>query len=120
MTVWAKSWGEVIEDCSSRLRFFQEKLNYTASHSSGKKFLTDTYPKFIPNFTKDENISAEGEQDDADADSPQFRHLPQTQTPPLIPSALGEESKLPVRGSGGRSELAAFTGCFRCRFTTRM
>jgi hypothetical protein len=56
MTVWAKSWGEVIEDCSSRLRFFQERLNYTASHSYGKQFLTDTYPKFIPTFNKDESI----------------------------------------------------------------
>lgn len=52
MTVWAKSWSEVIEDCYSRLRFFQERLNYNASHSSGKQFLQTTYPKFIPSFDK--------------------------------------------------------------------
>jgi hypothetical protein len=55
MTVWAKSWSEVIEQCSARLRFFQERLNYNASQSSGKQLLRDTYPKFIPNFAKDEN-----------------------------------------------------------------
>jgi len=53
MTVWAKSWSEIIEECSARLRFFQERLNYNASQSSGKQFLKDTYPKFIPSFAKD-------------------------------------------------------------------
>ena len=54
MTVWAKSWSEIIEECSSRLRFFQERLNYNASQSSGKQFLRDAYPKFIPSFTPTE------------------------------------------------------------------
>jgi hypothetical protein len=58
MTIWAKSWAEVIEQCSARLRFFRERLNYNASQSSGKKFLIDTYPKFIPKFEKDENDTA--------------------------------------------------------------
>src|SRR5690242_5382801 len=69
MTVWAKSCAEVIEDCTSRLRFFQERLNYTASHSSGKQFLVDTYPKFIPNFSKDDNITEEAE-DPEDSSEP--------------------------------------------------
>jgi hypothetical protein len=59
MTVWAKSWAEVIEQCTSRLRFFRERLNYNASQSSGKKFLIDTYPKFIPKFEKDETDAGE-------------------------------------------------------------
>ncbi|MGA8429239.1 MAG: ATP-binding protein [Candidatus Sulfotelmatobacter sp.] len=50
MTIWAKSWAEVIEQCAGRLKFFQERLNYNASQSSGKQFLRDTYPKFIPDF----------------------------------------------------------------------
>jgi len=61
MTVWAKSWAEVIEQCSARLRFFQERLNYNASQSSGKQFLVDTYPKFIPKFVKEENSATAGE-----------------------------------------------------------
>jgi hypothetical protein len=59
MTVWAKSWSEVIEQCSARLRFFQERLNYNASQSSGKHFLMSTYPKFIPSFVKGENEHTE-------------------------------------------------------------
>jgi hypothetical protein len=54
MTIWAKSWAEVIEQCAGRLKFFQERLNYNASQSSGKQFLRDTYPKFIPDFVAKE------------------------------------------------------------------
>ena len=57
----AKSWAEVIEQCSARLRFFRERLNYNASQSSGKRFLIDTYPKFIPKFEKGETDSAASE-----------------------------------------------------------
>jgi hypothetical protein len=60
VTVWAKSWSEIIEQCTARFRFFQERLNYTASHSSGKQFLISTYPKFIPTFEKDEQAANEG------------------------------------------------------------
>jgi hypothetical protein len=52
ITVWAKTWSEVIEQCTGRLKFFQERLNYNASQSSGRQFLRDTYPKFIPDFVK--------------------------------------------------------------------
>src|ERR1017187_10109943 len=61
MTICAKSWAEVIEQCSARRRFFRERLNYNASQSSGKRFLIDTYPKFIPKFEKGETDSAASE-----------------------------------------------------------
>jgi hypothetical protein len=62
VTVWAKSWSEIIEQCTARFRFFQERLNYTASHSSGKQFLISAYPKFIPTFEKDEQAANGGGQ----------------------------------------------------------
>ena len=48
MTIWAKSWSEIIEECTTRLKFFQDRLNYNASQSSGTKYLREAYPKFIP------------------------------------------------------------------------
>jgi hypothetical protein len=57
MTIWAKSWSEIIEQCSARLRFFQERLNYNANQSSGKQFLRDTYPKFIPSLVQNETAA---------------------------------------------------------------
>jgi hypothetical protein len=54
ITIWAKPWSEVIEQSTGRLKFFQERLNYNASQSSGRKYLQDTYPKFIPRKMKDD------------------------------------------------------------------
>lgn len=48
MTIWAKSWSEIIEEFTARPKFFHDRLNYNASQSSGRKYLRDTYPKFIP------------------------------------------------------------------------
>ena len=48
MTIWAKTWSEIIEECTSRLKFFQDRLNYNAGQSSGMRYLRETYPKFIP------------------------------------------------------------------------
>ena len=57
ITVWAKTWSEIIEQCTGRLKFFQERLNYNASLSSGRRHLQDTYPKFIPKIVR-EDINA--------------------------------------------------------------
>ena len=54
MTIWAKSWSEIIEECTTRLKFFQDRLNYNASQSSGRKYLREAYPKFIPPKPEDE------------------------------------------------------------------
>ena len=54
MTIWAKSWSEIIEECTARLKFFQDRLNYNASQSSGRKYLREAYPKFIPPKPEDE------------------------------------------------------------------
>jgi len=61
ITVWAKTWSEVIEQCTGRLKFFQERLNYNASQSTGRKHLQDTYPKFIPKFVRDAGKDANTE-----------------------------------------------------------
>jgi hypothetical protein len=85
MTVWAKSWSEVIEQCAARLRFFQERLNYNASQNSGIQFLRDTYPKFIPTFVKDENNKTKEEEESS----------LEASTPPTPPTVS------PIPGIGG-------------------
>lgn len=97
MTVWAKSWAEVIEDCTLRLRFFQERLNYTASHSSGKQFLVDTYSKFIPNFSKDENIMENAEEPGEISTQASATPIPPTDAPTPVDTA-------PLPMSGAKQE----------------
>jgi hypothetical protein len=46
--IWVKTWGQVIEDCRARLRFFQEKLQYQADESSALAFLQRAHDKYLP------------------------------------------------------------------------
>lgn len=55
MTIWAKSWAVIIEECTARLKFFQDRLNHNASQSSDRQYLRETYPKFIPPKPEGEN-----------------------------------------------------------------
>lgn len=48
ITVWAKSWAEVINDARARLRFVNEQLAYEADQDSAKAYLKKTHAKFIP------------------------------------------------------------------------
>jgi hypothetical protein len=48
MEVWVKTWGEVIESARARLRFFEEKLQYMATHDTGLAYLRQTYAKYLP------------------------------------------------------------------------
>jgi hypothetical protein len=48
ITVWAKSWAEVINDARARLRFFNDQLAYEADRDTAKAYLKKTHEKFIP------------------------------------------------------------------------
>lgn len=48
ITVWAKSWAEVINDARARLRFVNEQLVYEADQDSTKGYLKKAHAKFIP------------------------------------------------------------------------
>lgn len=53
VTVWVKTWSEIIEDARSRLRFFQERLNYMASREDVMKAMGEKYEAYLPSRTKD-------------------------------------------------------------------
>lgn len=48
ITVWVKTWSEIINDARAKLQFINDKLNYTASSETSKEFLENTYKEFIP------------------------------------------------------------------------
>ena len=47
ITIWVKTWSQVINDCRARLRFFEEKLNYTPDRDSSLEHLSSTYQKYL-------------------------------------------------------------------------
>jgi hypothetical protein len=48
ITVWARSWAEVINDARARLRFVNKQLDYEASRESAKAYLEKAHAKYIP------------------------------------------------------------------------
>ena len=47
ITIWVRTWSQVISDCRARLRFFEEKLNYAPDRDSSLEHLSSTYQKYI-------------------------------------------------------------------------
>jgi len=47
ITIWVKTWSQIINDCKARLRFFEEKLKYTPDRDSSLDHLKTTYPKYL-------------------------------------------------------------------------
>jgi hypothetical protein len=48
ITVWAKTWAEVINDARTKLSFFNQQLAYEADRDSAKKYLQEAHLHFIP------------------------------------------------------------------------
>jgi hypothetical protein len=47
VTIWVKTWSQILNDCKARLRFFEDKLNYTPDRDSSLAHLNDTYQKYL-------------------------------------------------------------------------
>ncbi|WP_149196669.1 ATP-binding protein [Luteimonas suaedae] len=48
ITVWAKTWSEILCDARARLRFFSEQLDYQADSDSELAYLRRAHAKYIP------------------------------------------------------------------------
>jgi len=53
ITIWAKPWAQVVEDCSGRLSFFQEELNCRADQQTALEYLRRTHEKYLPKALKE-------------------------------------------------------------------
>lgn len=47
ITVWVKSWAQVVEEAQARMRFFQERLGYTPDRDASIQHLQTAYAKHV-------------------------------------------------------------------------
>jgi hypothetical protein len=88
ITVWAKTWGQIISDCKGRLNFFKKKLDYEATHASALNYLKKAHEKYIPTcLTGDE-----AEKDDEKKEDAPKKKTAATKKKAAAPK---EETKLP-------------------------
>ncbi len=48
ITVWAKTWSEILNDARARLNFFSQQLDYQADSDSELEYLKRAHSKYIP------------------------------------------------------------------------
>lgn len=66
LQIWAKPWGEILEDCRNRLKFFKDQLDYVPGQESALDYLRGVNPAFLPESLRTrqpspESPSGEGE-----------------------------------------------------------
>jgi hypothetical protein len=52
ITVWVRSWGQIIQDCRARLEFFRQQLEYSADKDSALTYLRKTHERYLPKGVK--------------------------------------------------------------------
>jgi hypothetical protein len=64
ITIWVKTWSQLINDCRSRLKFFAEKLNYAPDRDSSMEHLKATYSKYLADLfsVDDEKLPSDAEE----------------------------------------------------------
>jgi len=80
VSIWVKTWAQVLEENRARLQFFQERLEYEADKGASLKHLQEHYAKFLEGVLVDEpgEPSTEGSADgvagaEGEVQSPQPR-----------------------------------------------
>jgi hypothetical protein len=58
VTVWAKTWSEVIDLSEHRLKFVREKLDYRSTQDAGVEYLRAQHDQYLPKTPRLEVISA--------------------------------------------------------------
>lgn len=48
LTIWAKSWGQIIQEAKARHEYFHQQLEYEADHASARAYLEKTHKKYLP------------------------------------------------------------------------
>jgi len=48
ITIWAKTWGEILQECRGRLEFFRRHLDYTVDRENAIEQLRKTHEKYFP------------------------------------------------------------------------
>jgi hypothetical protein len=46
--VWVRTWGEVLGECTHRMKFIRHELTYDPTSDQAMEFLRMTYPDFLP------------------------------------------------------------------------
>jgi len=61
ITVWVRSWAQVIDAARGRLEFFRKELDYSADKLSAREHLNEVYKKYLPDVLRDDGGAMDSE-----------------------------------------------------------
>jgi Histidine kinase-, DNA gyrase B-, and HSP90-like ATPase len=56
VSIWVKTWGQVLDDNRGRLQFFEERLEYEADKGASLEFLQERYAQFLQGVLVEEAV----------------------------------------------------------------
>jgi len=56
VSIWVKTWGQVLDENRARLQFFQERLEYEADKGASLEFLQERYAQFLQGVLVEEPV----------------------------------------------------------------
>jgi hypothetical protein len=56
ITIWVKTWGQIIDDAKGRLNFFQESLQYYARDETALEYLRREYERHLPGLLSQDGM----------------------------------------------------------------
>jgi hypothetical protein len=62
LTIWAKTWSQVFQQCRARLELFRGALEYTVDRDRSLEYLRRTHERYLPRILRDSSV------DDADTE----------------------------------------------------
>jgi hypothetical protein len=56
VTIWAKTWSQILRDANARMRFFQDGLNLDITKEDGISYLQKIHQKYLPKALKNSSL----------------------------------------------------------------
>jgi hypothetical protein len=56
ITIWVKTWSEIIDNCKSKIAFYKKALEYNPDTTAGLKYLNENFGHLLPNQIKEATI----------------------------------------------------------------
>ncbi len=63
ITIWVKTWAQVIAENKARLKFFQEKFEWQVDQGAALKHLQEHYQDFLKGVVTDALVDERSEMD---------------------------------------------------------
>jgi hypothetical protein len=70
VSIWVKTWGQVLDDNRARMQFFQERLEYEADKGASLEFLQERYAKFLQGVLVEEAVDGDTKEPEESGDNP--------------------------------------------------